>query len=262
MAPTHADMRPHKTSIVFSLPDDEESGQLFKALSVFALRDIDLATIQSRPLRASPLSMRLKSGARGFRYLFYVDMLINLSEERAQNALRHLQVCLWCACCAAGLAWSLALHPCTGVDPAAELLPCCPHSLECRSALQCCVGHECSSAASAQADGDPTLSLVQEFAPIMRVLGSFPREVVPDSLSAPSLDAAAALEQLALSSSQLGQAPDDDLAQGGIPEPPASPVAAEPGSNGASQPRQPDAAQQKVSSGCWCQLLLLLPTYV
>ena len=92
LAPTHGDTRPHKTSIVFSLPDDDESGQLFKALSVFALRDIDLATIQSRPLRSSPLSMRLKSGARGFRYLFYVDMLCNLSEERAQNALRHLQV--------------------------------------------------------------------------------------------------------------------------------------------------------------------------
>ena len=26
------------------------------------------------------------------RYLFYVDLLVNLAEERAQNALRHLQV--------------------------------------------------------------------------------------------------------------------------------------------------------------------------
>ena len=97
---------------------------------------------------------------------------------------------------------------------------------------------------NAQAEGHLTLSLMQEFAPIMRVLGSFPREVVPDSLSLPGLDAAAALEQLALSSSQLDQLSAGDLAQGGTLESPASPVAAEPGSNGALRPLQPDAAQQ------------------
>jgi len=67
-----------KTSIVFSL--DDSPGVLFKALSVFALRDIDLTKIESRPLR----------GQR-WRYLFYIDFVARLDSGPAQNALRHLQ---------------------------------------------------------------------------------------------------------------------------------------------------------------------------
>lgn len=69
---------PARTSIVFSLLDSP--GVLFKALSVFALRDIDLLRIESRPLRQ-----------RRFRYLFYLDFAAPHDTEAAQNALRHLR---------------------------------------------------------------------------------------------------------------------------------------------------------------------------
>ncbi len=69
---------PDKTSIVFSMKNIP--GALFKALSVFALRDIDLLKIESRPLRGKP-----------WAYIFYLDFSGNMDEERSQNAIRHLQ---------------------------------------------------------------------------------------------------------------------------------------------------------------------------
>ena len=69
--------RQWKTSLVFTTRNTP--GALFRALSAFALRDISLAKIESRPLRGKP-----------WEYLFYVDLLGRETEPRVQNALRHL----------------------------------------------------------------------------------------------------------------------------------------------------------------------------
>eukprot|EP00884_Botryococcus_braunii_P016598 jgi/Botrbrau1/3621/Bobra.0204s0015.1 len=85
-----ADPRPFKTSIVISMP--EGTGALFNVLSVFALRDIDLTKIESRPLRSKPLGAASEAeGGRRFLHLFYLDFVGNLADEKPQNALRHLQ---------------------------------------------------------------------------------------------------------------------------------------------------------------------------
>ncbi|KAF2577032.1 hypothetical protein F2Q68_00002730 [Brassica cretica] len=77
-----------KTSIVFSL--EEGPGVLFKALAVFALRQINLTKMESRPLRKTPL--RASGGLKYFDYLFYVDFEASMADEVAQNALRHLEL--------------------------------------------------------------------------------------------------------------------------------------------------------------------------
>ncbi len=67
-----------KTTAVFvtkNLP-----GSLFKCLSAFALRDISMSKIESRPLRGRP-----------FEYRFYVDILASPGDADCANALRHLE---------------------------------------------------------------------------------------------------------------------------------------------------------------------------
>jgi prephenate dehydratase len=68
---------PDKTSLVFTLRN--EPGALFKALSVFALRGIDLSKLESRPVPG-----------RAWEYLFYADVAAGRDDLQCARAMEHL----------------------------------------------------------------------------------------------------------------------------------------------------------------------------
>ena len=76
--PEPGDPRRWKTSLVFSIRNIP--GALFRALSAFSLRDINLAKIESRPLRGRP-----------WEYLFYLDLFGRVDDPPVQNAIGHLK---------------------------------------------------------------------------------------------------------------------------------------------------------------------------
>ena len=66
-----------KTTLAFALHNGP--GALFKALSVFALRDIDMTKLESRPARGRP-----------WEYVFYADLAAGREELRCTRAIVHL----------------------------------------------------------------------------------------------------------------------------------------------------------------------------
>lgn len=66
-----------KTSIVFALPS--EPGSLFRALSAFALRGLDLTKLESRPIRG-----------RAWEYMFYADLAASRDDLNCARALVNL----------------------------------------------------------------------------------------------------------------------------------------------------------------------------
>ncbi|MFQ5877505.1 MAG: prephenate dehydratase, partial [Acidobacteriota bacterium] len=73
--------RPDKTSVLFSTA--HAPGALFRCMAVFALRDINLTKIESRPLVGRP-----------WEYVFHLDFEGSEAEERCRNALANLrEVC-------------------------------------------------------------------------------------------------------------------------------------------------------------------------
>lgn len=84
LAPENGDHTPiesgaEKTSIAFVLQDNVP-GALFKSLAVFALRELDLLKIESRPLVGRP-----------GRYRFYIDVDGAADDDAVARALDHLR---------------------------------------------------------------------------------------------------------------------------------------------------------------------------
>jgi len=67
-----------KTSLMLRLPD--KPGALFRALGAFAMLDIDLSKIESRPVEGRP-----------WEYAFYVDVIGRRSEAPLERAISNLE---------------------------------------------------------------------------------------------------------------------------------------------------------------------------
>mmetsp|Transcript_37014 Transcript_37014/g.115227 ORF Transcript_37014/g.115227 Transcript_37014/m.115227 type:complete len:501 (+) Transcript_37014:345-1847(+) len=109
---------PCKTSIAFTLEDN--AGALFKAISAFAVRDVSLCKIESRPCKPHimdklermfrgmsgtlfrpsrekagednpPKRQRTSENTNRFKYIFYVDLNAAVDAPNTVNAIRHLQ---------------------------------------------------------------------------------------------------------------------------------------------------------------------------
>ena len=73
-----SDSKSNKTSIIFAVVS--KPGALYKCLKEFALRDINLTRLESRPSKQKP-----------WEYIFYTDFEKGLFEQSAQEALEKLK---------------------------------------------------------------------------------------------------------------------------------------------------------------------------
>ena len=88
-----------KTSIVFALKSTP--GSLHKALSGFALRDINMTKLESRPMRG-----------RAWEYLFYVDVEVSRESLACSRAIVHLsEFAQWVRTLGSYRAWDRAAEP-------------------------------------------------------------------------------------------------------------------------------------------------------
>lgn len=74
---TTANNNERKTSIVFRVAN--HPGSLFRAIAAFALRDIDLTKIESRPIEGRP-----------WEYSFYLDLMGDRNDAAVERSLAHL----------------------------------------------------------------------------------------------------------------------------------------------------------------------------
>jgi prephenate dehydratase len=74
----HIGRPPQKTTVLFRTPNTP--GALFRALAAFALRDINLTKLESRPIEGRP-----------WEYAFYADIGGDAQEPNVANALDHLR---------------------------------------------------------------------------------------------------------------------------------------------------------------------------
>jgi len=70
----------NKTSIIFAVIS--KPGALYRCLREFALRDININRLESRPSKREP-----------WEYIFYTDFEKGLHEEKTQEALKSLEEC-------------------------------------------------------------------------------------------------------------------------------------------------------------------------
>ncbi|CAN5455173.1 MAG: prephenate dehydratase [Acidobacteria bacterium] len=96
-----------KTSLVFTT--SSTPGSLFKALSCFALRDINLSKLESRPIRG-----------RAWEYMFYVDVDAARHAPSCARAITHLgEVAKWVRVLGSYRAWGAS----ASAEQALSMLP-------------------------------------------------------------------------------------------------------------------------------------------